>query len=432
MFVPCRSCDACKISKANEKTALLYQELKKYPYIYFVTLTYDNEHLPVVLNGDNRIIRGCVNEFGEILDYLDAPLFVDGGRLPVGSNINDCIGVLYYKDIQNFFKRLRVYYEREYKRKFQLQIFGVGEYGSKSKRPHFHFLLYGWSNEYQILCSSIVENWKMCDWCKLDIDECIKLADASSSSYIASYVNCGSCGDGLPQQKRFQQKTFRSKDLNFGIDAKIYDSLAEVLRIGFIGNELFERVPRPFEVLRDEKINAVSFSIISTKFFRSFVAKPKNCSDASFVTFRRCANEVYRKYYVTNRRDLVNSTDYSFILAYRRYLDVTGFVNNPMVFNVYLLAVWNLFNYFKSLQLKYQMSAYEKKKELDYHVNLIDSYIDKPFKRFLQIRKIGRPEKIWHLVYHPVSDKLRVELNMYESKYKKRLLTKHIKNEINF
>lgn len=76
-------------------------------FSWFVTLTYDNEHLPI---GGNLVPR----------------------------------------DLQLFIKRLRkaVYPEK-------IRYYGVGEYGDVSKRPHYHVLLYGLRD-----VSAIRDAWK--------------------------------------------------------------------------------------------------------------------------------------------------------------------------------------------------------------------------------------------------------------------------------
>lgn len=47
LFVDCRKCDACLHKKSVELTNRVSQECKQHKYSLFVTLTYDNEHLPL-------------------------------------------------------------------------------------------------------------------------------------------------------------------------------------------------------------------------------------------------------------------------------------------------------------------------------------------------------------------------------------------------
>ena len=90
--LPCGSCVQCMINKAKEWAVRCCLEALGYGSNYFITLTYDNEHLP-----------------------------------------QD--GALHKEDLQKFFKRLR-------KEFGPIRYFACGEYG-KGGRPHFHALVFG-------------------------------------------------------------------------------------------------------------------------------------------------------------------------------------------------------------------------------------------------------------------------------------------------
>lgn len=90
---PCGQCMPCRINRRQEWTFRLLLELRQRAYTYFVTLTYDNEHLP------------------------------DGNTLVK-------------KDYQDFLKRLRK------RLGFKIRYWVTGEYGEKYGRPHYHFLIF--------------------------------------------------------------------------------------------------------------------------------------------------------------------------------------------------------------------------------------------------------------------------------------------------
>lgn len=94
----CGKCYECKRAKINEWAFRLEQQLKVAYSAYFVTLTYDEEHVPW---GD-----GC-----RTLDQ---------------------------RDVSNFMKLLR-YYEKGNK---QIKYFACGEYGSTYGRPHYHLIVF--------------------------------------------------------------------------------------------------------------------------------------------------------------------------------------------------------------------------------------------------------------------------------------------------
>lgn len=108
--IPCGKCIQCRLSYSRDWANRCMLELKTCANAYFLTLTYDNEHLNF------------------------AP-FVDVATGEVGSR-----PVLVGKDLTNFMKRLRA-------RCADLgqpgqRFFACGEYGEESLRPHYHMILY--------------------------------------------------------------------------------------------------------------------------------------------------------------------------------------------------------------------------------------------------------------------------------------------------
>lgn len=98
IFVPCGKCLACRVNRRREWTQRLLHEANFASSAYFITLTYDEEHLP----------------FDE-----------DG---------NPCVSKT---DIQDFMQDLR----NEY-RGVTIRYFIGSEYGDLG-RPHYHGILYG-------------------------------------------------------------------------------------------------------------------------------------------------------------------------------------------------------------------------------------------------------------------------------------------------
>lgn len=98
--VPCGKCIACRIAKSKEwSTRLLYESEKYVNKCSFITLTYDDEHLP-----------------------------------------SDC--GLQKIDLQRFWKRLR---KRLYSSgaDYHIRYFACGEYGDTYCRPHYHAIVFG-------------------------------------------------------------------------------------------------------------------------------------------------------------------------------------------------------------------------------------------------------------------------------------------------
>lgn len=102
--IPCGQCRSCRIHKSREWANRCVMESMQYEdgLCWFVTLTYDDEHLPP---GD--VMRST----------------------------------LFPSDVTKFFHDLRQYYAR--KMNWQgLRYFYAGEYGDLNGRPHYHILLF--------------------------------------------------------------------------------------------------------------------------------------------------------------------------------------------------------------------------------------------------------------------------------------------------
>lgn len=90
----CGHCMACRITIAREWTVRNLHELSYWDKAVFVTLTYDDEHLP----------------------WKNS---------------------LYRYELQNYLKRLRK------RLNCKIKYFACGEYGELNKRPHYHLIIYG-------------------------------------------------------------------------------------------------------------------------------------------------------------------------------------------------------------------------------------------------------------------------------------------------
>lgn len=110
-MIPCNRCFNCKINKSKVWAARCLYESYEWKYSYFITLTYDDEHLKFV-------------------DHSYIPLTGEFRRVPT----------LCKRDIQLFIKRLRKHID--YHDQGKLKYFVVGEYGDKTKRPHYHMILF--------------------------------------------------------------------------------------------------------------------------------------------------------------------------------------------------------------------------------------------------------------------------------------------------
>lgn len=111
--LPCGQCSECRKKNAHAwaDRLCLEAEAAGEGRSWFITLTYDDDHLPI------DFTRKTMDQETGVIGYLPE---------------------VKMSDISDFMKRLR---SRLYPEKYR--FFGVCEYGSLSRRPHIHIILFG-------------------------------------------------------------------------------------------------------------------------------------------------------------------------------------------------------------------------------------------------------------------------------------------------
>lgn len=242
--VDCGQCDYCIHKKAQKASMRVKTAGSAFKYSYFVTLTYDNEHIPLfnckVLHSDYEDVLGISGDihFGdEYHNYIPVSeyqcddssmlrhVFFEQvqGTVPFDREIKEYIPVkgnwflsmdairsfiyktqsvdktdypaseqygrdnlipfLNYVDVQNYIKRLRKHLYKELGSYETLHFYAAGEYGPVHFRPHYHILLFTNSEEVsKVLRHCHDKSWKLG---RSDF----QIARGGSSSYVSSYVN---------------------------------------------------------------------------------------------------------------------------------------------------------------------------------------------------------------------------------------------------
>ena len=240
--VDCGQCDYCIHKRAQKASMRVKTAGSAFKYSWFVTLTYDNEHIPLMncsvlhsdyddvlgLSGDLHFghehhsfvpvseyqcddstslrhiffeqVQGTVPFDRELKKYapvednwflsMDAirsfiykTQSVDNTPYPVAEQygLDNLIPFLNYVDVQNYIKRLRKHLSKITNEK--ISFYAVGEYGPVHFRPHFHLLLFSNSKEVsEVLRQCHDKSWKLG---RSDF----QTSRGGSASYVSSYIN---------------------------------------------------------------------------------------------------------------------------------------------------------------------------------------------------------------------------------------------------
>ena len=242
--VDCGQCDYCIHKRAQKASMRVKTAGSAFKYSYFVTLTYDNEYLPLMnckvlhseyedvvnISGDIHFgdehhkyipvseyrcdddsilrhiffeqVQGTVPFDREIKEYVPVKdnwflsmaairsfiyktQSVDKTDYPASEQYgrDNLIPFLNYVDVQNYIKRLRKYLYKQLGSYETLHFYAVGEYGPVHFRPHYHLLLFTNSDKVsKVLRYCHDKSWKLG---RSDF----QIARGGASSYVASYVN---------------------------------------------------------------------------------------------------------------------------------------------------------------------------------------------------------------------------------------------------
>ena len=200
--IPCGHCEECLKSKARGWAYRILHEAKKYKNNFFLTFTYDDPFLP----------------------------FVESSAGLVNTLVSD--------EISKFNKKLKTYLKRK-NINSEFRFYGVGEYGARTLRPHYHVIYFDLDipdlefNYYKDGYLHFKSEFLNSIWSKGFVD--IGAVDIGSACYVARY-----CDKKLDRDKK--EKLFL-KDNNIvaefsvmsrrpGIGADALDKVIENVKNG--------------------------------------------------------------------------------------------------------------------------------------------------------------------------------------------------------
>lgn len=425
--IDCGQCDYCIHKRAKKASMRVKTAGSAFKYSYFVTLTYDNEHVPLfkcevldnvyddVLNESGDIhfgyekhsfvpvseyscadssqlrhifftqVQGTIpfnralSKYEEVKDNwflsMDAirsfiakaksgSSYGEKGRL---SDIygNNLIPFLNYVDVQNYIKRLRKHLFQTLGSYETLHFYAVGEYGPVHFRPHYHLLLFTNSEEVsKVLRYCHDKSWK---FGRSDFQR----SAGGAGSYVASYVNSLCAAPLLYRSCR----SFRPKSrASVGFFEKGCDYVE--------GEDAYAQIEKKIDSVVNGRVynfNGVSVrSTPSMSYIRSLLPRFSSaCNDDStsiariLLAVHRTPKRIARFGFVDYDQDSI----LSLVRAYYKYLKVNSILTDDD--KVILHASRCLTRFCNSSS------------DVD-----IESYINKLYRLFLYVSKFFRN---WHL-----------------------------------
>jgi hypothetical protein len=186
VLLPCGKCMNCLENRRREWAFRMSQELRDCVGSCFVTLTYSEENL-------------------------------EGFSLKI-------------RDVQLFMKKFRKMFKQK------IKYYAVGEYGSKSFRPHYHFIGFNTGLDLNEVNLKVLKAWNK---------GIVHVGDVSPGSilYVAKYLIQNDVNfDGLDIQKPF---SLMSKNLGFGYIKKMENWHNESLERNFVTVDGGVKLPMP-------------------------------------------------------------------------------------------------------------------------------------------------------------------------------------------
>ena len=225
LYVSCGHCECCRHNASSIQSQRIQSELKCHNFNLFFTLTYDNDHVPLLcrasdnlnpLEFDNFKEAYCLPDFDYSTSYIpcsrrDYDLTCESAsNLRSVQGIPDHFAYLSKRDVQLFLKRFRKQFSKYgFKQtgsdteQYKLRYYIVGEYGPHTERPHYHgFFFLDTLEQYTTAERLIHQTWKMCS------KDCISIervsSDVSVSHYISSYATTSNLLSRISQIKQFR------------------------------------------------------------------------------------------------------------------------------------------------------------------------------------------------------------------------------------
>lgn len=210
--LPCGQCVGCRIQYSREWANRCMMELQYHESSYFVTLTYDDAHVPRSYYPDPNT--------GEAFTSL----------------------TLSKRDFQLFMKRLRKKFCNQ-----KIRFFMAGEYGSNTFRPHYHAIIFGLHLDDLQLYSKSPQGF--CYYNSPSLQACWSDNDGNPIGYaVVAEVTWETCA----YTARYVMKKLNGKEANFYSDFNIQPEFTLMSRKPGIARQYYDDHP---DIYKKEYIN---------------------------------------------------------------------------------------------------------------------------------------------------------------------------------
>lgn len=223
----CGHCLECAQKYQNDWSFRLSCESIYWQHVYFVTLTYDNENLPLQTIVDNTFLPDANAAVSSLSHTKSRIAFLrnennkDFFNVLTGSQIGDFLPEVNKTDCQLYLKRLRESLRIKYNS--FIKFFLCSEYGPNTFRPHYHLLIYSHLPIGQI-STEIVESWKLGEvkYKEIIYDHSPAGDFQNVAGYVSKYVS--------------KPTVFESPWVNFGFVRKPFRLMSKGLGFHYVAN----------------------------------------------------------------------------------------------------------------------------------------------------------------------------------------------------
>lgn len=168
--IPCKYCWACRLNYSAEWATRIMLEAQKYECNWFLTLTYDDEHVPIAEKTSGE-------KDGQVIEW---------------ENDGTWGYTLAPEDMKTFMNTLRKNYERKGHK--GIKYFYCGEYGENTRRPHYHIILLNCPLDIGLFYNTHIDTNFKAHWKSLEVENIwkkgmIDIAELewSCAAYVARY-----------------------------------------------------------------------------------------------------------------------------------------------------------------------------------------------------------------------------------------------------